>query len=443
MIYFSTAQQVIEESIKKLKSINQDSYFKTRDMAIDYYTFNNTEKYIKKYFAGTLQDEIPLYPQALTRRLINRVSMVYKNAPVRMIENDTYEQLTATKDFKLKTIERTHNLLGTVGVHIGWNGEAFTYNPLINFEPIFYADNPNEPVAVTYAVNKTTGSRLYTQEDEFVYWSATEHFKFNQNGRRYPATDDNPEMINPLGMIPIVFLQPNTMIDEFWNDNGGDIVIANRQIDIAMTLLQHHMRSSGGQYVASGRIDENKVEFGLNKLVVMEDGTMSNLNPNTNITSIIDGIKFQLMHIFQNHHITFDYGISGNKSGVSLRIENLELLESREDDVDKYRMAENQMYAIEQRFAEVYGNIALPSDFNIDFAEVEFPLNEQDDEKRWEFWFKHGIKDKADYLIAKDPDRFVDRESAQKHLDERMVKTTPEGGTQNSLIKALQSGNQG
>ena len=73
MIIFSTVEQVIQESIQRLKSYNQDKMFEHRDMAIDYYTFNNTGKYIDQYFDGSLQDEIPLYPVNMTSRLINRV----------------------------------------------------------------------------------------------------------------------------------------------------------------------------------------------------------------------------------------------------------------------------------------------------------------------------------------------------------------------------------
>ena len=39
--------------------------------------------------------------------------------------------------------------------------------------------------------------------------------------------------------------------------------------------------------------------------------------------------------------------------------------------------------------------------------------------QEWEFWFKHGIKDKIDYIMENDPDKFESREDAVKWLDER------------------------
>ena len=74
----------------------------------------------------------------------------------------------------------------------------------------------------------------------------------------------------------------------------------------------------------------------------------------------MSGIKFQLQQVAINHHITFDFGISGAKSGIALRMENLELLEAREDEVEKWKFAEKEIYKIEQAVAQVEENIALP-----------------------------------------------------------------------------------
>ena len=98
MIYFSTVSQVIQDSIRKLKAYNQDKMYEHRDMAIDYYTFNNTKKYMENYFAGSLQDEIPLYPVNMTARLINRISLVYKDPPTREVDNDIYADITRKKN---------------------------------------------------------------------------------------------------------------------------------------------------------------------------------------------------------------------------------------------------------------------------------------------------------------------------------------------------------
>ena len=418
MLYFHNAEQVVQEQIKQ--SVTGNNNYAERDACIDYYTYSNTERFIRKYFKGSLLKEIPLYTQNFTQRLINRVSMVYKNAPIREVGNDAYVDFIGKKDYELKRVERLHRLLGTLAVIITPNkDEKLTYKPLINFLP-FFNEGDDTPVGITYRIGSQRNS-LGTDPTEiqrYIYWDKEQHFIFDADGNRYEPTPDNPDMINPFGILPVAFLQPNTAIDTFWNDGAKDVVIANRQVDIAMTMLQHHIRSAGGQFVISGRVDSNMIELGLNKAIVLEDGNMTNLNPNVDINSIAEGIKFQLMHIFQNHHVTFDYGLSGSKSGVTLKMENLELIEAREDDVEKYRAFEHDVFLVEKAIGELLG-VSLTEDFKVDFAEVEFPLTPEQEQARWDWYFANGLKDKADYLMHSDPDGFPTREDAEEYLAER------------------------
>jgi hypothetical protein len=417
MFYYNGTTDAIKTTLDQLETkMGGVSKHSERDACIDYYKYNGTEKYIAKYFKGSLQKEIPLYTQNFSQRLINRISMVYKNAPIRTVENDSYVDFINSKDYQLKKIERLHNLLGTIAVKIcpDYDG-LMQYMPVVKFVAFCDDIDTITPTAIAYKIGDDPSD---SSNNRYVFWSKDEHFIFDSNGAVHNPTEDNVDMVNPYGVLPFVFLQPSTQVDEFWNDGAKDIVTANRQIDIAMTMLQHHIRSAGGQFVIQGRVDSNQIELGLNKAVIIEEGSMTNLNPNIDINSIVDGIKFQLQHIFQNHHVTFDYGINGSKSGVSLKIENLELIESREDDVEKYRIAEREIYAIEVAIAEALGS-PINSDFSIDFAEVEFPLTPEQEQARWDWLFANGLKDKVDYLMESDPDGFPSREDAEEYLSVR------------------------
>lgn len=415
MIVYSTAKNVIEESIRQLKWDNQVRIFDVRDEALDYYTYNNTAKYIDQFFSGTLQQEIPIYNVNLTKKLINRISLVYKNPPIREVENDKYYQITEDKDWKLKNFERIHNLLGTVAIQVAWEDNAIKYNPVINFVPIMDPYNPLKPIGITYPLNKSVADWRATEEDLFVYWSETEHFMFDTSGKIIQVNDDN---VNPYGVLPFVFVQPTHMVDEFWNEGAMDIALGNKQIDLAMTMLQHHIRTAGGQYVIEGRVDANNIQLGLNKVVVLDEGKMSNVQSNTSISDIKEGIEFQLKTIAFNNNLNFDFGLSGSKSGVALRIENLELLEAREDEVEKWRRMEKELYKVEKAIILTESGLQLPEDITLDYAEIEFPDFDKE-MAEWDWKFKHGIADKYDYMMSKDPDKFPDRESAVAYLDER------------------------
>ena len=434
MIFFSSAEQVIKESIQNLKWRNHSKIMELRDEALDYYTFNNTAKYIDQYFGGTLQQEIPLYNINLTKKLINRISLVYKDTPIRNIESDNYESYAIDKDWKMKSFERIHNLLGTLPIHIGWNENKFVYNPIINFEPIFDEMNPLEPIGLVYILNKRIADINAIDEDIYVYWTKDQHFMFDTSGR---IIHINEEDVNPYGVLPFVFLQPNSMVDEFFNEGAMDIALGNKHIDIAMTMLQHQIRSSGGQYVIEGRVDASNIQLGLNKVVVLDEGGMKNISSNIQVSDIMEGIKFQLQTIAYNNNINFDFGLSGSKSGVALKLENLELLEAREDEVEKFRRIEKQMYNIEKVISQTETGVNLPEDFSVDFTEVQFPDPERELQE-WDWKFKHGLADKYDYLMHNDPDKFPDRETAIKYLEDKKVETdTPQN------IFTLNRGNNG
>ena len=307
------------------------------------------------------------------------------------------------------------------------------------FEPLFNPDDPMNPVGIVYPVAKTTSSVYQTQEDEFVYWDAEKHFRFNSSGK---ILHINEEDVNPYGILPFVFIQPNHQIDEFANDGRGkDICKSNRQIDVSMTMLQHHIRKAGGQYVIEGQVDSGNIKLGLNKVVVIDNGSMSNLNPNIDINSIVEGIKFQLQQVAINHHLSFDFGISGSKSGVALKIENVELLEQREDDVEKFNRLEKELYQIEAVIASTEANTNFNEDFSINYDEVNFPDPEREMEE-WEWKFKHGLADKIDYLMHYDPDGFPTREDAEEYLALRKKSTNivkEQGTNSNNMFQATKN----
>lgn len=422
MIYFNNAEQAVRDSLSRFKEKNLANMFKLRDKLVNYYQYQNTEKYINEYFGGTLQKEIPLYTTNITKRVVNRISMVYKDNPVRTYDGEVNEDINSLmylKDYKLKSFERVHNLVGTMLVHVLWNeeNERLEYRPVIEYEVTLNPDNPMEIMSVLYPVEKTTDDINNHQTDKFVFWSKDEHYMIDSMNKITQINEDN---INPYGVLPFVTIQPNTAIDEYFNiGEGADIALANQQIDIAMTMLQHHVRSAGGQLFVNGRVDTDNIKLGLNKVVVIEDGTLGSVTNSTDINSIMESIKHQIQHICSNHHIAFDFGISTQKSGVAIKLENLELLEAREDDVEKFRQVEKHIHKIEQKILETEMNLALPDAFHVDFTEIEFPDPAQE-MAQWDWWIRNGIKDKIDYIMEKDPDKFENREEAIRFLEERV-----------------------
>ncbi len=434
MIIFSNARQVIQESLKKYKADIIDRFFKERTMAVDYYTYDNTAKYIEDKFTGSINNEVDIYTTKMTKRLIDRISLVYKNTPNRTLESDRYPQLIGQKDYKLKKIERIHNLLGTIAVRIKWNGDNFDYDPLLEFEPIFSDDDYINPIGIVYCLGHPDGSRGDVRDLKYVYWSDTEHFMFDYKGEII-TPEGNDEGINPYGVLPFVFIH-NDVIDNFWTTGEGfDIAQTNKQIDQQLTQLAFKLRMSDGILACNGRVDASNIQIGLNKLSVIEDGNMYSVNPQTNIQASIDAIKDQLTLLSTNHHLSFDWGVNGNQSGVAIKLNNLELMESREDAVEKFRQLEKNIYKIEKQIAITEIGINLPDDIFINFTEIEFP-DPENERNKWDWLFSHNLASPIDYLMSKDAE--LTKEDAEELIIKNKKLNSPAPANGNGLLQALE-----
>ena len=434
MIIFSSAGQVIKESLEKYKADIIDKFFKERTMAIDYYTYDNTGKYIEDKFTGSINNEVDIYTTKMTKRLIDRISLVYKNTPNRTLESDRYPELIGNKDYKLKKIERVHNLLGTIAVRVKWNGIAFEYEPVLEFEPIFGNDDYVNPIGIVYCLGHPDGSRGDTRDMKYVYWSDTDHFMFDYSGK-ITTPEGNDDGINPYGVLPFVFIH-NDHIDNFWTTGEGfDIAQTNKQIDQQLTQLAFKLRMSDGILACNGRVDANNIQIGLNKLSVIEEGNMYSVNPQTNIQASIDAIKDQLTLLSTNHHLSFDWGVNGSQSGVAIKLNNLELMESREDSVEKFRQLEKQIYNIERQIALTEMGINLPDNMFINFTEIEFP-DPENERNKWDWLFSHNLASPIDYLMSKDAE--LTKEDAEELIIKNKELNSPAPANGNGLLQALE-----
>src|SRR6056297_574544 len=74
---------------------------------IDFYE-NNHIPYVKDHLklGKKTSDNFPYSYVPLTRHILKKKSLVYKNAPVRNTDNEKYEKLTKKKDKWMKEAER-------------------------------------------------------------------------------------------------------------------------------------------------------------------------------------------------------------------------------------------------------------------------------------------------------------------------------------------------
>ena len=176
-----------------------------RYRAIDYYK-GNSEEYTANYFSSSTLSKVVTGNVNVTKRVIDRISLVYMTPPIRTYSNEEIPDLFINKDMKLQRLERITNLLDGVLFKPCWRTKedgsgCIEYDIIWDYEPIF-DDDPLNPSAIMYPISKK--AEVLSQDQEtWAYWDSENHFIVDANGKQY-TQDDNPDMINPYGRLPFV-----------------------------------------------------------------------------------------------------------------------------------------------------------------------------------------------------------------------------------------------
>ena len=93
----------------------------------------------------------------------------------------------------------------------------------------------------------------------------------------------------------------------------------------------------------------------------------------------------EMLAISKHMYVTFDSNQDRPSSGLALRIKDFEFVEDYKDDIETWRIFENDLYDLEQKIADING-VSLPDKFSVDFKEPEYPrsISEQIQKDDWE-----------------------------------------------------------
>ena len=85
---------------------------------------------------------------------------------------------------------------------------------------------------------------------------------------------------------------------------------------------------------------------------------------------------------------------------LSLLIQNIDLLEAREDDVEIAEIGEKEIYKVLAAMNNFYKlKPQFPDkELNVNFADFDFPINQQEDLQMRDWYINHNIKTPLDYM---------------------------------------------
>jgi len=421
-----SAKQLVLNAKYDAEQKRKDKWKSARLDALEYYK-GRSLPYTMNYFDDTLFDKVPAANINVTKRIIDRVSLVYMKPPKRIYTNEDTPLLFHHKDFKLQRAERMTNLLDGVLIKVCMrygdkNEQHIEYDIIHDYEPMF-GDDPLTPIAFTYPI-ASKDSVLDDTGKLYVYWDAENTFTYDENGKIY-TDEDNPDMINPYGVLPFVECWREGKPESSYMDTDAstDLIQTNTMINVAETNKNANMmfQSFGYIYVNGSQIEKDEMSIGPDKISFLGiDGQMNIVTPPNTVDAITTSITTAYKMLAQNYHIDINF-VEGTtaQSGVALKLRNTELQDERISDVVKWQQVEKELFELERLMIAVDMGKDAGDLEQVDFEETMEVLSDQEQRDKWDWELSNGLIDKADILMQKDPDRFPDRDTAEDYLFER------------------------
>ena len=422
----------------------KNDWKRSRLDALEFYK-GRSLPYTMNYFDSTLFDKVPASNVNVTKRIVDRVSLVYMKPPKRIYTKEDTPMLFHHKDFKLQRAERFCNLLDAVLIkpcfRYNDRGEGrIEYDLIWDYEPIFH-DDPLNPVAFTYPI-ASKDSVMDNSPELNVYWDKENTFTFDNNGKIY--TDEyNPDMINPYGVLPFVECWRDGKPESSYldTDASSDLIQTNTIINVAETNKNANVmfQSFGYIYINGTQLEKDDLDIGPDKISFLgADGTMNLVSPPDTVDTITKAVTTSYKMLAQNYHIDISF-VEGTQSisGIAIKLRNSELTDSRVSDIIRWNEVERHLFELEKLMIAVDLGQDAGEREGVDFQENVEVLSDKEQREKWDWELSKGLIDEADILIKQDPDRFPDREAAQEYLAERSKVVVPEESTNGTLLEAL------
>jgi hypothetical protein len=449
MIHQNLGKQLLDAAKLAFDKKSIDQWVQDRNMALDYFNAN-TLKYTENVLKiGTLPSGL-MNP---TKRIMERVSLVYMVEPIRSIDgeiSEIYQDDYVNLDMRMQRGEILTNLLDAVAFKRSWRNDKMETDLIWEYELLFSTENAMQPVAFTYPIS----TRAQANNDVAIweYWDADHTYLYERPkiGQetvigKIIEDPDNPDHENGYGLIPVEFGFRDGVPDHNFLDVdiARDVVQTNLIMNVVETAKTGNIvfQSYGKEWIAGDNVDITKLPEGVDERLVIPEGAQFGIEspPNT-IESIEKALDGMMRRVSINWHLPADFFESQPESGTARRERNQELQDDRRNDIKRYKNLEKALFEIDKVIFNVETGRDIGSELTIDFSETEYIMT-QDEKREADDWdLAHNMKDEADILMERDPDQFPDRADAVEHLVTRGWVDKQNQTEADRLVQALQGG---
>ena len=451
-----TAQQLFGQNRLKEESKDYKLLNFYEDMQV-------SEEYLGSWgFKGdkTGKYKIPLSCLNITKFIIDKISLLYKKPPDRKMylpgdretaEGDQDKNEEAIQNWisynpsfnvYMKYAERYKNLMHKIlfrpfinPMKKEWQFFIETY-----FRPHFWELDPRNPYAYSIKMDRNMEEFKADKIDQewWLYMSPNEMF-FYQPATGKKKTDFRTATgkpmdyngVNPYGILPFVEMRKRPPITQWGSAGAIDLVDTNQQINVAINTIHLAIQyQSFGIIYKKGKQEDDSETIKISPFVVNEvdlEESLESITLNPDFINAFNAVEKHVQAIAKIYGVNLNFAIEASPvSGVSLMIQNIDLLENRENDIDLAIMQENSIFNVIRTMQKIHkselpkNEIILPDKYmvSLDFKEMDFPVNIDDKLKEKEFNLKYNLTNPIRMMMEKNPD--LTKEKAEEELAENI-----------------------
>ena len=383
----------------------------------------------------------------ITKKVVDQLAVVYRRPAVRYFidEQDDFRKRgkTPKTDYynsilpmKINSKDRkAHRFAKLFNTSIT---EVYFHEGKINYmtHPSFYYDIEFDPIdiykptMVAYSKMMIIGGK---EEIVKVVWTKDDHYALTQNGNDI-AVGSNKKMVNPYGVLPFA-INMEEEGEDFWGEGMHDLINANEQVNFLLTDLINGgvIMQAWGTPVAvnlqlqrkntDGTTYEKRVQMGPKHPLTVENvrndevqPTLTYANANPMIKEVMDTVDWMINKIAITKGLNPASVIAEMKgrdtSGYSKIIDSLDQMEIRQDSIEACREFEENRFRITKAINNYhyetekgkYELQKIDSELVVDFADIELPLDPQNQLEKDQFELKRNIISIIDIARRQNPD---------------------------------------
>lgn len=374
-------------------------------------------------------------PFNLTRRVIDKLAMVYLEAPTFECDSNSglVEQLTEDLSGWLKQADRISDLCGLCWVGPEWDTRRMVLGLTVispdQVEPEWSDKGDGSLDALNFysTVHNEKGNEVSLR----TRWTPNERriYEGDKDVTSVWAEEPFKDGANPYGLIPFYPMRPRLpLIGDPAGSMREDLVRMNLTLNIKLTELMALLSlQAGGQPVFEGSALPEGLALGLGQVVAVGE-SMSGTGgsrfyyaaPSADIAGCWNSIKEIIAYAGFVHGLGSSWADSDSApSGEALKVINADLEEYRRDKWDAHRMFWWEFAQIAARVLYVNGAKGVREtalDFQVKFASPEVyrdPVLERDN---WERDILNGIRSRVEWALAEHPEFEGDEAAARAYV---------------------------